>query len=27
MAELKASGPLAADPSKNKQDWSFKHRK
>jgi len=27
MAELKASGPLAADPSKNKQDWSLKHRK
>ncbi|MBQ0080928.1 MAG: hypothetical protein KBS95_05205, partial [Alistipes sp.] len=26
MAELKASGSLAADPSKNLQDWSFKHR-
>lgn len=26
MAELKASGSLAADPSKNLQDWTFKHR-
>ena len=26
MAELKAEGNLAADPTKNKQDWSLKHR-